>query len=137
MGRVFFNTRKNIHKLDGAYTMLASDSGKTFMVSATGGDYSITLLPAASLVEGWFCKFIVDENTPSNVTTIDAGSAIIDFVMKDAGGDASNSTAGTQKQLIVIQEAATKGDYVNLMCDGTSYYGEAMSAINDAIDHTA
>ena len=46
MGRVFFNTRKNIHKIDGAYTMLASDSGKTFMLSATGGTVAITLLPS-------------------------------------------------------------------------------------------
>ena len=52
MGRVFFNTRKNIHALDGAYTMLESDSGKTFMLSATGGTVAITLLPAADLVEG-------------------------------------------------------------------------------------
>ena len=133
MGRVFFNTRKNIHALDGAYTMLASDSGKTFMLSATGGTVAITLLPAASLVEGWFCKFVVDENTPSNAITIGAGSTIIDFVMKDAGGNASNSSAGTQKTNIIVGATATKGDYINIFCDGTSYYGEVMSAIDDAI----
>jgi len=133
MGRVFFNTRKNIHALDGDYTMLASDSGKTFMLSATGGTVAITLLPAASLVEGWFCKFIVDENTPSNAITIGAGSTIIDFVMKDAGGNASNSSAGTQKTNIIVGTTATKGDYVNILCDGSSYYGEVMSAIDDAI----
>jgi len=136
MGRVFFNTRKNIHKIDGAYTMLASDSGKTFMLSATGGTVAITLLPAANLVEGWFCKFVVDENTPSNAITIGAGSTIIDFVMKDAGGNASNSSAGTQKTNIIVGATATKGDYINIFCDGTSYYGEVMSAIDDAITTT-
>ena len=35
MGRVFFNTRKNIHALNAAYTVLQSDSGKIFMMSAT------------------------------------------------------------------------------------------------------
>ena len=135
MGRVFFNTRKNIHALDAAYTVLDSDSGKVFMLSSTGGAYSITL-PTAP-VEGFFCKFIVDENTPTGDITIDAGSAIIDFVQKDAGGDASNSTVGTQKQYIVLHTECTKGDYVNLLSDGTSYYGEVMSGINDAIDHTA
>ena len=137
MGRVFFNTRKNIHALDAAYTVLQSDSGKIFMMSATAADYTVTLPVAADLEEGWFCKFVVKEDTPSNVITIDAGSAIIDFVQKDAGGDASNSTAGTAKQTIVIQEAATQGDYINLFTDGVTYYGEVMSAINDAIDHTA
>ena len=133
MGRVFFNTRKNIHALDGAYTMLASDSGKTFMLSATGGTVAITLLPAADLVEGWFCKFVVLEDTPSNAITIGAGSAIIDGVQKDAGGDAANSTAGTAVSNIIVGATATQGDVIDLFCDGSTYYGEVLSGINDAI----
>ena len=137
MGRVFFNTRKNVHALNAAYTVLQSDSGKIFMLSATAADYAITLPVAADLEEGWFCKFVVKEDTPSNVTTIAAGSAIIDMVMKDPGGDASNSTAGTAVSNIIVGETATQGDYINLFTDGVTYYGEVMSAINDAIDHTA
>jgi hypothetical protein len=133
MGRVFFNTRKNIHALDGAYTMLASDSGKTFMLSATGGAVAITLLPAADLVEGWFCKFVVLEDTPSNAITIGAGSAIIDGVQKDAGGDAANSTAGTAVSNIVVGTSATRGDVIDLFCDGNTYYFECLSGINNAI----
>ena len=136
MGRVFFNTRKNIHALDGAYTMLASDSGKTFMLSATGGTVAITLLPAADLVEGWFCKFVVLEDTPSNAITIGAGSAIIDGVQKDAGGDAANSTAGTAVSNIVIGTSATQGDVIDLFCDGNTYYFECLSGINNAITTT-
>ena len=63
MGRVFFNTRNNIHVLDGAYTMLASDSGKTFMLSATGGTVAITL--PTTLEEGLHYKFVTLEDTPS------------------------------------------------------------------------
>ena len=133
MGRVFFNTRKNIHALDGAYTMLASDSGKTFMLSATGGAVAITLLPAADLVEGWFCKFVVLEDTPSNAITIGAGSAIIDGVQKDAAGDAANSTAGTAVSNIVVGTSATRGDVIDLFCDGNTYYFECLSGINNAI----
>ena len=133
MGRVFFNTRKDVHALDGAYTMLESDSGTTFMLSATGGTVAITMLPIASIVEGWNCKFVVDENTPSNVTTINAATAIVCLVHKDAAGDAANSSIGTQKTTIVIGETCTKGDYVNLFCDGTSYYAESLSGVGDAI----
>ena len=133
MGRVFFNTRKNIHALDGAYTMLASDSGKTFMLSATGGKVAITLLPAADLVEGWFCKFVVLEDTPSNAITIGAGSAIIDGVQKDAGGDAANSTAGTAVSNIVVGTSSTQGDVIDLFCDGNTYYFECLSGINNAV----
>ena len=75
MGRVFFNTRKNVHALDGAYTVLASDSGKTFMLSATGGTVAITL--PTTLEEGLHYKFVTLEDTPSNAITIGAGSAII------------------------------------------------------------
>ena len=133
MGRVFFNTRKNVHALDGAYTMLASDSGKTFMLSATGGTVAITLLPAASLVEGWNCKFVTKEDTPSNAITIGAGSAIIDMVQKDAGGDASNSTAGTAVSNIIVGTSSTQGDVINVFCDGSTYYAECLSGINDAV----
>ena len=133
MGRVFFNTRKNIHALNGAYTMLASDSGKTFMLSATGGTVAITMLPIASIVEGWNCKFVVDENTPSNAITIGAGSAIIDGVQKDAGGDAANSTAGTAVTNIVVGTSSTQGDVIDLFCDGSTYYFECLSGINNAV----
>tara|TARA_R110002153_G_scaffold45327_2_gene127916 strand:- start:471 stop:881 length:411 start_codon:yes stop_codon:yes gene_type:complete len=133
MGRVFFNTRKNIHALNAAYTVLQSDSGKIFMLSATAADYAITLPVAADLEEGWFCKFIVKEDTPSNVITIAAGSAIIDFVQKDAGGDAANSTAGTAVSNIIVGETCTQGDVVNLFTDGVTYYGEVLSGINNAV----
>ena len=133
MGRVFFNTRKHIHALDGAYTMLASDSGKTFMLSATGGTVAITLLPAADLEEGWHCKFVTKEDTPSNAITIGAGSAIIDMVMKDPGGNLSNSTAGTAVSNIIVGATSTQGDYINIFTDGTTWYAECLSGIDDAI----
>ena len=131
MGRVFFNTRKNVHAIDGAYTVLASDSGKIFMLSATGGTVAITL--PTTLEEGLQYKFVVLEDTPSNAITIAAGSAIIDLVQKDAGGDAANSTAGTAVSNIVVGTSATQGDLINLFTDGTTWYGEVLSGINNAI----
>ena len=131
MGRVFFNTRKNVHALDGAYTVLASDSGKTFMLSATGGTVAITL--PTTLEEGLHYKFVVLEDTPSNAITIAAGSSIIDLVQKDAGGDAANSTAGTAISNVVVGTSATQGDMINLFTDGTTWYGEVLSGINNAI----
>ena len=131
MGRVFFNTRKNVHALDGAYTVLASDSGKTFMLSATGGTVAITL--PTTLEEGLHYKFVVLEDTPSNAITIAAGSSIIDLVQKDAGGDAANSTAGTAVDNIIVGATATQGDYINIFTDGTTWYAECLSGIDDAI----
>ena len=129
------NSLLNIVDISAAYTVLQSDSGNVFMLS--GGPYTITLPVAADLVEGWNCKFIVKEDTPAGDITLQAGSAIIDLVMKDPGGNASNSTAGTAKSTIVLHTECTQGDMVNIFTDGTTYYAEALSAINDAIDHTA
>jgi len=131
MGRVFFNTRKHVHALDGAYTVLASDSGKTFMLSATGGTVAITL--PTTLEEGLHYKFVTLEDTPSNAITIGAGSAIIDLVMKDAGGNASNSTAGTAVSNLIVGATSTQGDYINIFTDGTTWYAECMSAVDDAV----
>ena len=131
MGRVFFNTRKNIHALDDDYTVLASDSGKIFTLSASSGTVAVTL--PTTLAKGLNYKFVVLEDTPSNAITIAAGSAIIDFVQKDAGGDASNSTAGTAVSNIIIGTSSTQGDVINLFTDGTTWYGEVLSGINNAI----
>mgnify|MGYP003129583724 FL=1 len=129
------NSLLNIVDISAAYEVLQSDSGNVFMLS--GGPYTITLPVAADLEQGWYCKFIVKEDTPSGDITLQAGSAIIDLVMKDPGGNASNSTAGTAKATIVFHTECTQGDMVNLFTDGTTYYAEALSAIDDAIDHTA
>ena len=127
-------TRLNIHDVDGAYTVLQSDSGKVFMLSSTGGACEITLPVAANLQEGWHAKFVIKEDTPTGVITMAAGSAIIDMVMKDPGGNASNSTAGTAKSNILLRATCTQGDYVNIFTDGSTYYAEAISGIDDAID---
>ena len=133
-------SRLNMGKIDAAYTVLQSDSSKVFMLD--GGGYTITLPVAADLVEGWYCKFVVRPNNPTGDITITATTAIVDLTMLDSstGTDNtqhSNSTAGTAKTTVVLHTECTQGDYVNVFTDGSTYYVEAMSAVDDAIDHTA
>jgi len=127
-------TRLNMSTINAAYTVLQSDSSKVFMLD--GGGYTITLPVAADLQEGWYCKFVVRPANPTGDIVITAGSAIVDLVMKDPGGDASNSTAGTAKTTVIFHTECTQGDFVNIFTDGNTYYAEAMSGVNDAIDHT-
>ena len=124
---------QKIEPITVARTLTAADSGKVFMLSSAGGAYSITLPTASSGVDGIHYKFIVEEETPTGAITIAAGSAIISLVMKDPGGNASNSTAGTQVSNIVIGTSAQKGDYINIMYAGGEYLAEAMSGIDDAL----
>ena len=53
--------------------------------------------------------------------------------MKDLGGNASNSTAGTAVSNILIGTATKQGDYINLICDGSTYYAECLSSTDDSI----
>ena len=114
----------------GNRTLTHQESGKVFFLSNASGADTITL---PSVLAGVNYQFYVTENTPTATITIAAGSAIIDLVMKDAGGNASNSTAGTAVSNIIIGTSATQGDYVSIMCDGTTWYALALSAIDDAI----
>jgi hypothetical protein len=125
---------KKIEPITVARTLTEADSGKIFMLSnATGSGYSITLPTASTGITGTYYKFIVEEETPGHAITIAAGSAIVDLVMKDPGGDASNSTAGTAVSNIVIGTSAQQGDYINIMFVNGTYYAEAMSGINNAL----
>ena len=123
--------KKKVVHVDADITLTNDDSGKVFLLSATGGTVAVTL--PTSLEDGVFYKFIVEEETPSNAITIAAGSAIVSFVMKDAGGNASNSTAGTQVSNVIIGATAQKADYVEIMAAGNEWVGSALSSIDDAI----
>ena len=103
------------------------------MLSSADGAYQITLPTASTGVDGCHYKFIVEEETPGHAITIAAGSAIISMVMKDAGGNASNSTAGTQVSNVIVGATAQKGDYINIMFTGGEYVAECMSAIDNAV----
>ena len=123
MGRVFFNTREHLDTSSctgtDTYVMLASDSGKTFMVS--GGTQAITLLPAADMIEGWKCRFITTAS-PSGDKTIGAGSAVISGSCQDAGNGVGCGTDGTAVTNIIIEAASQAGNWLDIVCDGSAYY---------------
>ena len=133
MGRVFFNTRENLDTTTmtstTAYSMTEADSGKTFMVS--GGAQTITLLPAASLVEGWNCRFVTTAS-PSGAKTIGAGSAIISGSCQDAGNGVGCGTDGTPVSNVLIAAAAQAGNWLEIMCDGSAYYFNASASQDSA-----
>ena len=129
------NSLLNVVDVSAEYSCISSDSGSVFMLS--GGPYTIALPRRTTILAGWNCKFIVKEDTPSGDITIASESAIIDLVMKDPGGNASNSTAGTAKATVVLHTECTQGDMVNIVFDGSTFYAEALSGVDDAIDHTA
>ena len=128
-----FALKKKVEFISAARTLDEDDSGKVFMCDSADGAYSITLPTAATGQDGTYYKFIVWEETPTADITIAAGSAIISGVNKDAGGDAANSTAGTQISNVILDTTAQRGDWVNLMFWGGEWLVEAFSSINNGI----
>ena len=137
MGRVFFDTRKNVHELTGDYQCLASDSGKTFVLNSTSAmtvtlptDYSASNTTGALI--GWNCKFIVKTENDNAYTIFSGDNA-------DSGGDdfvggltlavagVSSTSNGANGRFI-----APAADDCNIVLDGngTNTAGSKGSYIN-------
>ena len=127
------NYKKKTLLVQADITLTEADSGKCIFLDAAGGTVAVTLPTASTGEDGIYYQFIVWEETPSNAITLAAGSAIVSLVMKDPGGNASNSTAGTQISNIVIGTSAQRGDYVNLLFFNGEWTADCMSGIDDAV----
>ena len=124
MGRVFFNTRKNVKHIAAAYTVLPGDSGNMFMVNQASA-YEISLPNAADALDGWYADFIVGTVGANDVTiaaTASDGDNIHGLGIDGEDGAAQTVTEGTGIDVVTLKSGATKGDRCRLMCDGTSYY---------------
>jgi len=111
-----------VEEANAAKTLTAEDSGKIFLLSdSSAAAYTITLPTAAEAEEGMWFRFVNTEDTPAEVITIAAGSAIIAGPLKDAGGDVGAGTAGTEVSNILFGTSAEKGDFVELVFVGGLY----------------
>ena len=123
MGRVFFDTRKNVHSLTAAYVVLPSDSGKVFTLNAAAGA-AITLPSVADAQEGWNCRFIVGTAFATTDWIITATAAImvggINELEVDTSDDGPVTVGGTTINFELGAE--TIGDYVDfVVADGKMY----------------
>lgn len=116
--------------LAAAKTLVEGDSGKLFFLDATAG--ATITLPAVKA--GLNFKFMVADNF-----------ATTNFVVASAEGDnieGSVVVAGAvvvgagEDQINFVASAESKGDYVCLECDGTSWFVGGMAALSGAITLT-
>ena len=126
MGRVFFNTRENVHNLTAAYTVLASDSGKVFTIDQDA-TFVITL---PSDQEGLNYKFILTDAGSGEVhITSGASNGIKGFSM-----DPTTGINAVDSVLVeIVASTAVIGDYVNLVNDGTTWWCESFSSATNGI----
>ena len=127
MGRVFFDTRKNVHNLTAAYQVLSSDSGKVFTIDQDAA-FAITL-PATHL-EGENYKFIVTD-AGSGEVHIDSGAS---NGIKGFSMDPTTGINAIDNNLVEIAAStAVIGDVVKLVSDGTTWWCESFSSATNGI----
>ena len=126
MGRVFFNTRKNVHALAAAYTVLASDSGKYFTIDQDAA-FTVTL-PADQ--EGLNFRFVLTD-AGSNDVKIDSGAS---NGMKGFSMDPTTGINAIDNNLVQFASGtAVIGDYIECWNDGTTWWVESISSATNGI----
>ena len=116
----------------------ATESGKTFFLSAAGGFVSTLPAPAAGL----FFRFIVITAPASGsytiVTTSSANiiSGQVYTVDVNSATDPDFNTTADQDTITLVQSKAVIGDSVDVWSDGTSWYARCFCSVFDAITIT-
>ena len=145
MGRVFFNTRLNMSRITADYQVLASDSGKLFLVNPAAAT-DITLPTLATAGEGWYCKIMLTEDVAGTVggmgakVNIDFGSGNVVIGQMGSSSNVAGDFAVSGDDFINFSVDASPGDFVDIFTDGTNWYVQGMStdaAATDVLFHTA
>ena len=121
MGRVFFNTRKNMVDVAAAKTLIASDSGSVFVINQASA-YEITLPLMSTIETGWNVKFILG-TVAANAVTIANNTAEETIVGGVAGADGGAAThAETAVDEVVFISGAVLGDQCTITANGANYF---------------
>ena len=133
MGRVFFNTRKNVVDVAAAKVLKASDSGSVFNINQASA-YEITLPSVADAQEGWNCRFIVGTAFATTDWIITATAAIMVGGMNelevDTNDDGPSTVAGTT--INIELGAETIGDYIDMVVADGKIYISGQSKLDGA-----
>jgi len=142
MGRVFFNTRKNIQTITANHTVLASDSGSTFIVLPAAT--TLLSLPTPSAAgEGWNIKVILQSDSGFG------GDGLMDNIVNIGLGDfdtvglvlATDTAAGDQAvdgdDFIACTVDASPGDTFDILSDGTRWFVHGLVADTDVATFAA
>ena len=135
MGRVFFDTRKNVVDIAAAYTVLPSDSGTTFIINQASA-YEITLPLMSTIERGWNCQFILGTVAANAVTIANntAEDTIVGNISTSEIADSATATllATTAVDEVVFISGALLGETVNIISNGVNYF---VTGSTSAADH--
>ena len=120
MGRVFFNTRKNIVDVAAAKTLIASDSGSVFNINQASA-YEITLPLMSGIEKGWNASFVIGTVGSYAVTIANHTDedTIVGGVTGADGGAATHAETAVDE--IVFINGAVLGDTCHVLYNGANY----------------
>jgi len=130
-----------VESLAAAKTLDKEDNGKTFFLNLAGG-FTVTLPVISTVDAGWKVKiiigitpttaYIVTENTAS-----DTNKLVGNVTSSTSQTTASKFNAtGFTLVTFVVSSGAVKGDYIEIVCDGTFYYVSGNATVPAAITFT-
>ena len=121
---------RDSEKISAAKTLTAADSGKTFWLDAAAG--ATVTLPA--LKDGLNFKFVVASSFATSNWVIDSAEGDnIEGSLVVAGAAV---VAGAEDQINFVNSAETKGDFVQLECNGTNWFVSGVGALSGSITVT-
>ena len=111
----------NVFTISSAQTLRAGDSGSVFLVQK-GSAYTITLPTPSEDTQGCHYRFI-NTDASNNIVTITGGASTAYGVI-----DLSGSVIPTGTASVKFAGTAARGDFIDVVCDGSVYYYSAGSS---------
>ena len=138
-GRYASNRLKVENLTATAKTVDVADCGTIFTVGAAATAIVLPLMSSAG--KGWWCRFVVNNET-AEVTIAqhasDSANQMVGHIKTftdNAAVQLSPATEGTAFDLITLTDAVVQGDFVEVYTDGTLWYvsGESCASGADII----
>ena len=133
------NYKEKAMLLSADITLTEADSGKVFYLESSGGAIAVTFPTGASIEDGIYYKFWVQENTPTAAITFAAGSAIVFGKINETevdtadDGPGSSADGATGVSNVIIGTSALKGDYFEFSSFGGHWYLNGQSGVDGAV----
>ena len=112
-------------------TLTMADSGKTYLLTASGGSNTIAFtLPAVEVSAGFHACFIVKATSNKDISwTSGADNMIVSTTEFTNSGAAQSHVTDTCTTLTINADTvnAVVGDKVEIWCDGTNYFIKGFS----------
>jgi len=127
--------RRKIQSITESYSATAADCGTLFILNVASG-CTLTLPSVASAGNGWWCKVIIGTNCASNTYIITENTSADTNVLVSSINELETDTtedgpSNTGHTTITFANALdTKGDFVEINCDGTNFYCHGQVALD-------